>query len=710
MNAQPLLYPPTPVNVPLSVTAPSASFKKEVSKVLTSIILFFIVYFILVLFSIALGIGCIYAGFFVIVNSGHIIGIVAGAGIMSIGLMVFVFLIKFIFSVKKHDESGMVEVNKNDQPVLFDFIKQLTVDTQTQFPKKIVLSPDVNASVFYNDSFWSMLFPVRKNLQVGLGLVNSLTLSEFKAVMAHEFGHFSQRSMKLGSFVYNVNKAIYNMLYENKDYGDFLQKWGNLHIAIWIFVWITVQIVKVMQKILQLMYGFINKNYMGLSRQMEFHADAVAASVSGSDNCISALRKLEVSEVCYQSTIQKANELLQENTKLQNIYDSHNQVMEEYAVHNSLPLENHTPLTDETFFKKFKYHKINIKDQWASHPPRQERNAHLQELAVDAVKDSRPAWGLFTNAPALQEELTATLYKNVPGEKQQQHMDAAAFRERYVEDLNSIVLPKEYNGMFDVRQMNEMDLNSVYNKEIALAIDTTGFGSLFKDEWVAITQSLAGNEHDAAVLKLMIESKNEIKSFDYDGTKMKKEEAPALLQQLNTAIAQKKEQLQQHDETIVHFFYKAAVLNGEEAVAKYKEKYEKYFDNRKSFTTFLNAGQKVADLLAPLFAGQEIRIEAAELLAEDLVEETAILKPLVKSCIQMGIYNNNAELLEKAEKLVSLDYRYFSRPTFLDNQVSTLHQVIMGTLPLLETFLQKNFKLILEYQLALFKNLKAGVN
>jgi Zn-dependent protease with chaperone function len=37
-----------------------------------------------------------------------------------------------------------------------------------------------------------MFLPIKKNLQIGLGLVNSLNVSEFKAVMAHEFGHFTQ--------------------------------------------------------------------------------------------------------------------------------------------------------------------------------------------------------------------------------------------------------------------------------------------------------------------------------------------------------------------------------------------------------------------------------------------------------------------------------------------------------------------------------------
>ena len=696
------LYPVTPVNLPAWVTSTSATFKKEVKKVLTAIVLFFMVYLILILFSIALAIACIYVGFFVMTNSGHIIGLVAGLGIMSIGIMVFIFLIKFLFSVKKYDESGTFVITQNEQPELFDFIKQLNADTQTQFPKKIVLSPEVNACVFYNDSFWSMIFPVKKNLQIGLGLVNSLTLSEFKAVMAHEFGHFSQRSMKLGSFVYNVNKAVYNMLYENNDYGDFLQKFGNLHWAIGIFVWVTIQIVKAIQKFLQAMYGLINKNYMGLSRQMEFHADAVAASVSGSNNCIAALRKLEVGEVCYQTVIQKANELLQEKTRLKNIYDNHNQVMEQYAKRNNLSLENHTPVTDEAFFKKFRYHKINIKDQWASHPPREERNTYLQELDVQAVKDVQPAWVLFKNAEGLQQELTASLYNKVPGEAQQQ-MDAAAFKERYQGEVENFNLPKEYNGYYDDRQMNDMDFEAVYNRPNELAVNTTSFETLFKDEWLSLTKTLTGNEQDVTTLTAIIENKTTIKSFDYDGEKMNKNAAPALLEKLNTEIGQQKVLLQQHEETIVSFFHKVATLHSNEAVVRIKEKYQKHFETSKRTTDFMTVGQRAMNLLAPILSGQKMSIEKAISLAEYLQSESDSLKPIIENFLAHGVYPANTTLKSKAENFVRSEYQYFANPRFIDRELSTLHQLLNETVPLMASFQIKNLKTILEYQLNLYK-------
>jgi Zn-dependent protease with chaperone function len=707
MPNQQSLYPASPANVPPYVTDASLSFKRAVKKVLVSIVLFFIVYLALIVLSLVLAAACIYAGLYVIVGSGHVIGILAGAGIISIGLMVFIFLIKFIFSVKKFDESGSIRIDEAGQPELFSFIRQLTRDTQTRFPKKIIVSPEVNACVFYNDSFWSMLFPVRKNLQVGLGLVNSLTLSEFKAVMAHEFGHFSQRSMKLGSFVYNVNKAVFNMLYENKDFGRFLQTWGSFHWAIGIFVWVTVQIVTGIQKILQAMYSFINKNYMALSREMEFHADAVAASVSGSENCITALRKIEISDACFQTVIQKANDFLTEDAHLENVYDNHDEVMAQYALHNNLPLENNTPVADEEFFKKFQLQKVNIKDQWASHPPREEREAHLLQLDTKAVKDSRPANLLFSQQLKFQQEVTALLYKTVPAEKKRTLLNAAAFSKRYQEEINTYTLPGEYNSFYDNREMNTMDFDAVLQRPFDTEINSRSFAALFTNEWVGLTKDLAANEQDELLLKAIAEKKSGIKTFDYDGEKMKKAAAPAILNKLNAEMMQQKEQLQQYEETAFAFFHKAALqYSGEEAKAL-RAKYKAHFENREKKEELMRISQKIMELLTPLLGGKTVSVETALGISVQLQDEGDMLKPYLKSCLSSGIYSGKPVLEKKTRDFIAADYRYFHNNSFFNDELGSLHLIVNETFPLLSNYQFKNFKKILVCQIELYKKATA---
>lgn len=696
------LYPVNPVGVSDSVTEPTASFKKEVKKVVTSIFLFFLVYVIIMILAIALAVGCVLLGVGVIMAATHLLVIITGVGIISIGIMVVIFLVKFIFSVKKVDESGMIQVSETEQPELFAFIKQLTVDTQTHFPKKIVLSPEVNASVFYNDSFWSMFFPVRKNLMIGLGLVNTVTLSEFKAVMAHEFGHFSQRSMKLGSFVYNVNKAIYNMLYENNDFGKFLHTWGNLHWAIGIFVWITVQIIKGIQSILQGMYSFINKNYMSLSREMEFHADAVAASVSGGNNLASALKKLEISDSCYNSVLQRADAWLKNKEVFANVYSNHKVVMEQYAVDYDLPLQNGVPLVSDEFLKRFQLSKLNIKNQWASHPATEEREARLNELKIDGVTDERSAWVLFDQPEKIQQQLSQVIYVSVPEEMKQKMIDENVFREKYINEIQSFRLPEEFNGYYDDKRINDVDLEALVNKPYGQEISKENFKALFSDEKVGLGKQMLANESDAALLQAIVDGGIETKTFDYDGVKHEREEAEAILEKLKQEIEQQKKQLQLDEEENMAFFFKAAKQNGEQAAGKLKQMYNEHFENRKRADKHFETAQQVVNTLSPLLQGQQVSIEAAEQMASELRQASADLRLLLGYWLGNGVFDANTDLKIKAAHFVNANYQYFGGDSFIDYELTTIHKLVNEVVEELALIQFTSFKNILEYQYDLY--------
>jgi len=347
------LYPPSPVLDNPDKIAVSAEFRKQVSKVIGSIFMFFIVYILLIIAAAALAVACFYAGIFLIITMPKFFTLIIGAGLIAVGASVFFFLIKFIFAVSKNENPGRVEIKEASQPRLFAFIRKLTEETKTPFPKRIFISPDVNACVFYNSSFWSMFLPVRKNLEIGLGLVNSLNISEFKAVLGHEFGHFSQPSMKLGSFTYNTNRIIYNMLYENSSYGNFLSKWGNISGWLAFFAGITIKIAQGIQWILRGMYKLIIKNYYSMSREMEYHADAVAASVSGGDNLVTALRRLEVASSCYQTAIEEANVLLKEKKKSKNIFSNQLVVFRSIGKDYDLPMGGGIPEVSAQFPNSF---------------------------------------------------------------------------------------------------------------------------------------------------------------------------------------------------------------------------------------------------------------------------------------------------------------------------------------------------------------------
>ena len=293
-------YPQSPQNVDKAITSPNKEYVQQVSKVFFSILLFVGIYLALLGISGALLYYGVIAAVFIIATKPSFITLAAGAGIVGLAVMFAWFMVKFIFKTRKNENPGRIQIFEKDHPQLFAFIRQLAKETGSPFPKKIFISPDVNACVFYNSSFLSLFLPVPKNLEIGLGLVNSVNMSEFKAVIAHEFGHFSQKSMKLGSYIYTVNHMLYNLVYEYDSWDHTLEKWVNIGGVFGFFAVVTFKMISVVRFILGKAYNFINLFYMSLSRAMEYHADLVAVSVAGSVPMKNALRRIELSAVAYE--------------------------------------------------------------------------------------------------------------------------------------------------------------------------------------------------------------------------------------------------------------------------------------------------------------------------------------------------------------------------------------------------------------------------
>ncbi len=206
----------------------SKEFKRQAAKSIFAICFFILTYLIILLLAFILTGLCIFGGISLITIKPMLATLALGIGLSSLGLLILIFLLKFIFKSHKIDRSHLIEITQSQEPELFKMINDIVLEVGTSFPKKVYLSSEVNASVFYDSSFWSMFLPVKKNLQIGLGLINAVTKEELKAILAHEFGHFSQRTMKVGSYVYNVNQLIFNILYDNESYESLIQRWANI--------------------------------------------------------------------------------------------------------------------------------------------------------------------------------------------------------------------------------------------------------------------------------------------------------------------------------------------------------------------------------------------------------------------------------------------------------------------------------------------------
>ncbi len=611
MSPQSLSYPTTPRNVNPRILEPSPEFRKEALKAVGAIVFFVFMYIVLVVAGVALAALCAAGGIALILLKPMFLTLMLGIGLAGLGVMVLFFLFKFLFKRQKIDRSGLIEITEKEHPRLFQFVRQLALETHTSFPRKIYLSPDVNASVFYNSSFWSMFLPVRKNLQIGLGLVNAVNLSEFKAIIAHEFGHFSQKSMKLGSYVYNMNHIIFNMLYDNDGYERAIETWGNASGYFALFAGLTVRIVKGIQWILQQLYTLINTSYMSLSRQMEFHADTVSATVSGGNHLITSLRRLEVADITYNNVFGFYQQHFTKGFKPENIYPQHSEVMRLFSEFHSLPVDNGLPQVDAGSFARFNKSRVVLKDQWASHPSTDDRERHLRSLAVETPAMHESPWQLFEGAEALQRMVTTKAFQEVKYEAAVQLIDAADFRRQYREEFDRYQLPSIYKGYFDSRYVTRTDLRGV---EDTIDVNGESLEKLLSEETVALPQVKNGLINDLDTLAAIRDGHVKVKTFEFDGKKYRGKDAGGVYLQLQDELKETERLIGEADRKLIAWFIGKARENGDHE--KLRAAYSELFLEVERTENDVRLYAKMQELMMPLF--QTMTFDAIQIAISQL--------------------------------------------------------------------------------------------
>lgn len=645
----------------------SASFRKKATRAIWAIVLFVIVYLLLITLATILAVLCCYFGVKLIVELPGILTLAAGIGLAGMGLLVLFFLVKFVFKNSTVDRTGFIEIIEAEQPRLFSFIKHIADKVETQYPHKVFLSADVNASVSYEAGFWSMFFPSNKNLTIGLALVNAISVDEFRAILAHEFGHFSQKSMKVGAYVYNVNKVIFNMLFENDSYSKIVEKLNAVGGPIALFTALGVKIVQGIQWILRQVYTVVNVSYMALSREMEFHADEVAANVAGSRPLVASLLRMNLVDEAYNRTLDFYNARISEAKTAENIFGQHQFVLHYTAKDNQLLYENGWPEVSLQLLSRFNKSKLIIKDQWASHPNLEDRVANLQRLNIAGSQaDHSPANSLFTDIDGLQRQLTQKVFSVVTYEQETSPVPDPEFETQYVKDREENRFGDVFNGYYDYKNPPSTDfsaLNNVQEKQLSAAL-------LFSDSMVDKIYTAISIEQDMDTVKRIESGEFKVKYFDYDGNKYHGRDAGLLVPQMEKELAVLKHDIEANDYDIARYFLNLARRQGTENSLMEKYQALNRLDNEYEADEALH--RKIAE--ATEFVTQttpfdmiEQKIAALKPVEEDFKKK--LVQLLDEEGLKAGLPH---EVRAVFEKYLSRDWVYFVRPAYDDSALEVL--------------------------------------
>jgi Zn-dependent protease with chaperone function len=375
--------------------------------------------------------------------------------------MLLLFLVKGLFKGQSTDRSGLIPVERREQPELFRFIDRICEETSAPKPAGVYISSDVNAAVFYNTSLVNLIVPPRKYLLIGAGLVNAVNLREFKAVLAHEFGHFSQRSLALGTYVYVANRVLGDIVYGRDKWDDVLKRWCGLDLRISFPAWGLRGVVWVLRGGLTFVFKGINLLNLSLSRQMEFNADDVAVSVAGSDAIVTTLCRVEFADHCHALIAKELSTAADHGLYSRDIFHHRDGAAAHLRAVNKKPDMGIPPAPPAPVFDPGD--RSSGPQMWRSHPANHDREANAKRHYLPAPADDRSPWMLFEAPDRLRARLSAAFYNGPIGRGvaeedlgDPQHVQAFIDSERAETNYD----PK-YHGLFDGRRLRLPDLATV---------------------------------------------------------------------------------------------------------------------------------------------------------------------------------------------------------------------------------------------------------
>ncbi|MCC0176004.1 M48 family metalloprotease [Waterburya agarophytonicola K14] len=538
------IYPASPIDVPPNLRKPRKSYKQRAILAMVGLSLFVTLYFTLTSWFIWTA-----YRLFTTPNvefEGMFIGVLSS--------FLAVFMVKPLLRVRHSSESKDIEITAKDEPRLFEFIYRLADEAQAPRPHRVFLSPRVNAAVFYDVSILNLFFTSKKNLEIGLGLVNILTLGEFKAVLAHEFGHFAQRSMAVGRWVYIAQQIASHIIHERDALDKFLRVLSRVDIRIAWIGWLLSLIVWSIRSLLETAFRWLLLAQRALSREMEFQADLVAVSLTGSDALVHALHRIHAADDAWDRTLSFASSEMRNNRLVTDLFTIQNHSInkmreilndQEYGQAPKLPdlePENH---------RVFQAAIAESPRMWSTHPSNVDRENNAKRIYVANACDNRSTWDLFANSKQIRLKMTKNLLDGASPSNDAKSVNIQDSLEQFDHQYSRLYLNPLYQGNYLGRSIvghaaSTPELYESSHKNRNLEQD---LASLYPESLVDDLEKLRVLESEKASLRALQEGyvKAPEGVIRHRGKTISRLDLPSTIAQVNVELRAVKERILFHD-------------------------------------------------------------------------------------------------------------------------------------------------------------------
>jgi Zn-dependent protease with chaperone function len=246
------------------------------------------------------------------VGQPKLVALVMYIGLAVGGVAWFFSLIRPLFFrlAKPERQAGL---SRAEEPLIFAFADRLADKVGCPRPDIIRLSLDVNASAYYETS-WFGLRRQAFTLTLGMPLIRGMTLSQLAGVMAHEFGHFSQRgSIFLDRLIMRVNTWFVLAVHRRDAIDAVVQTLteGGGHWTISILGLVLLCLVSFGRLVLWCLMQVGLLVSASLMHRMEFDADSYEVRIIGSSGFAVTMRRLVALGIAQEIAVKYAFDSLQ---------------------------------------------------------------------------------------------------------------------------------------------------------------------------------------------------------------------------------------------------------------------------------------------------------------------------------------------------------------------------------------------------------------
>lgn len=297
----------------------------------------------------------------------------------------FPILIAMFFSQPRRGKPPR-SLLREEAPLLWSVVEEVAKQVDTRPVDVIFISPDARMAVKEEGALIPRFRkPTQRQLLLGLGTLPGMTQGQFKAILAHEYGHFSNRDTAGGGWAYQVITSMGETMVALEE-----QALSTRFLPWFLLLFLIRFLVKSYYR-----YIFIPIT-IGATRLQEMMSDRFAAAAYGSANFASGLTHIVHQGLVFDTQLnQEEKEARKAKRRLRNLY-------------LLPPLDAETEQKIVPLFEKAMTRPTSFYD---THPSPNERIRLIKALNTGEMSDgqSEPVWSLLPNAEALQMEMTGAI-------------------------------------------------------------------------------------------------------------------------------------------------------------------------------------------------------------------------------------------------------------------------------------------------------------